>query len=110
MLSISRSRVSTWRVLMSVSLLAGYVVLASQGIHCQYFSPVEHAHHESSESSSADHAIHCILANHGSATIPSITSQGASAPPLFGFLRLSSPGPDAATLVVSKPARAPPQA
>jgi hypothetical protein len=100
--------VSGWRTLISISLLAGYVALASQGIHCQYFTS-EHAHHQSADSASPDHAVHCILANHGSAALPSIDSQSAPAPSVFGLLQLSSTGLGVTTLVASKPARAPPQ-
>ena len=80
----SRSAVRRWRTLISAGLVVAYLVLVGDAVRCQYFS-AEHEHHGGPESPRAtSHATHCVLANHGSATIPSIGVSGIQPLPLTG--------------------------
>ncbi|HET8761039.1 MAG TPA: hypothetical protein VFN94_08215 [Nitrospiria bacterium] len=60
-----------WRSLFSVCLLIAYAVLVGDAIHCQY-SSVDHDHHDVPKPQSAENTTHCLVANHGSAALPTI--------------------------------------
>ena len=105
--SAFRPATSSWRVFVSAGLLVAYVILAGEAIHCQYFSS-EHDQHGSSQPQTATHATHCILANHGSAAIPSIASLGLSALPLLRAVVHVDRAVSTTAFVASSQARAPP--
>ncbi len=96
-----------WRTVLSVTLLVGYLALAGDAIRCQYSSP-EHDHHGGSSPSDPAHATHCVLANHGSAAIPSIASLGAEPLEPVGSLPIVAPLLAGMLLIASASARAPP--
>ena len=105
--NIFRRAARSWRAVASVCLVTSYLVLTGEAIHCQYLSS-EHGQHENSSSRTATHSTHCILANHGSATLPAIASVGVYSLPFLGSFQLIEPPLGGAAFAVSPPARAPP--
>lgn len=96
-----------WRAVVAMALLATYLVLAGEAIHCQYFVS-EHDQHGTSPLRSTTHTTHCILANHGAAAIPSIASLGVQSLPLVSSVRYLEHTSARGLVVASAPARAPP--
>jgi len=105
-LPASRGR-NARHIAITVGVLVAYLVLAGDAIRCQYFSP-DHHHHGSSSTNDPSHAMHCVLANHGSAALPSIASLGTEPLELVGSLPTVAPFLGAMQLLTSPSARAPP--
>lgn len=67
------SRISVAGSLRAIAaiVLFGYVGLASEAIHCQYFPSThdQHAEHSTDPVPATDHAVHCLVANHAGSVI-----------------------------------------
>ncbi len=98
---------NTRRAAVAVGVLVAYLILAGDAIRCQYFSP-DHHHHGAPSTGDPSHATHCVLANHGSAALPSITSLGTEPLELVGSLPTVAPLIAGMRLLASASARAPP--
>ena len=103
---------NSWRGLVSVALLIGYMTLAAEAIHCQYQStPTSHHAHGSSDAASVNHGTHCLLANHGtSATLHSAAWLMIDSPDRTVRVTELNPILPSGDDSVSAPARAPPPA
>ena len=90
-----------------VALLVAYLALAGDAIRCQYASAA-HAHHGLPQSQGEADATHCLMANHGSATIPTIAPLGFQSFHVVGQILAGDYHVSPEAFVASTPARAPP--
>lgn len=97
----------TWRSLVAAGLMVSYLALTGEAIHCQFVSTTHHEH-QGKTSKQVNHANHCLLANHSSATM---AADVVVAIPVLSPIGLHRDFPhprDTTPLFALLPARAPP--
>jgi len=105
-----RPRFRPRQIAIAVCMIAGYLALMGEAIHCQYFLPDHEAHHHSS-TRPVNHATHCLMASHcAAAAIHSVGIVHHNTLELLGLLFGPNPVLPGTGIVIAKTARAPPAA